>query len=92
MTSLDFGDTPVFIMILLLYLIYKSGIRIQNDFMRKQLNLSARAYHRILKLAPTIADPAGCEENSIRAFGRSLALQAEADDWINFVLAISRDS
>jgi len=28
----------------------------------KQLNLSARTYHRILKLARTIADLAGCEE------------------------------
>lgn len=27
-----------------------------------QLNLPARAYHRILKLARTIADLAGCEE------------------------------
>jgi magnesium chelatase family protein len=27
-----------------------------------QLNLSARAYHRVLKLARTIADLAGCEE------------------------------
>jgi magnesium chelatase family protein len=28
----------------------------------RQLNLSARAYHRILKLARTIAGVAGCEE------------------------------
>jgi magnesium chelatase family protein len=27
-----------------------------------QLNLSARAYHHILKLAHTIVDLAGCEE------------------------------
>ena len=27
-----------------------------------QLNLAARVYHRILKLARTIADLAGCEE------------------------------
>jgi len=27
-----------------------------------QFNLSARAYHRILKLAHTIADLAGCDE------------------------------
>jgi magnesium chelatase subunit ChlI-like protein len=38
-----------------------------------QLNLSARAYHRILKLARTIADLAGCEE--IRSVHLAEALQ-----------------
>jgi magnesium chelatase family protein len=38
-----------------------------------QLNLSARAYHRILKLARTISDLAGCEE--IRSVHLAEALQ-----------------
>jgi magnesium chelatase family protein len=39
-----------------------------------QLNLSARAYHRILKLARTIADLAGCED--IRSVHLAEALHA----------------
>jgi magnesium chelatase family protein len=38
-----------------------------------QLNVSARAYHRILKLARTIADLAGCDE--IRTVHLAEALQ-----------------
>ena len=45
-----------------------------------QLNLSARAYHRILKLARTIANLAGREEIQICAFGGGAATQTEADD------------
>ena len=37
------------------------GQRLMRAAMTR-LNLSARAYHRILKLARTIADLAGCEE------------------------------
>jgi magnesium chelatase family protein len=37
------------------------GQRLMRSAMT-QLNLSARAYHRILKLSRTIADLAGCEE------------------------------
>jgi len=37
-----------------------------------QLNLSARAYHRILKLARTIADLAGCEEIQSVHLGEAL--------------------
>ena len=37
-----------------------------------QLNLSARAYHRILKLARTIADLAGCEEIQSAHLGEAL--------------------
>jgi len=45
-----------------------------------QLNLSARAYHRILKLARTIADLAGCEEIQCVHLAEALHLrQTEAD-------------
>lgn len=39
----------------------EEGQRLMRAAM-SQLNLSARAYHRILKLARTIADLVGCEE------------------------------
>jgi hypothetical protein len=50
--------------------------------LRKQLNLSARAYHRILKLARTIAHLAGCEEiHSVHLAEAVHASQsAEVDD------------
>jgi magnesium chelatase family protein len=38
-----------------------------------QMNLSARGYHRVLKLARTIADLAGCDE--IQAVHLAEALQ-----------------
>ncbi len=38
-----------------------------------QMNLSARGYHRVLKLARTIADLAGCEQ--IQAAHLAEALQ-----------------
>ncbi|HLO27839.1 MAG TPA: hypothetical protein VK249_01810 [Anaerolineales bacterium] len=41
--------------------VQEEGQRLMRSAMT-QLNLSARAYHRILKLARTIADLAGCEE------------------------------
>ena len=39
----------------------------------RQMNLSARGYHRVLKLARTIADLAGCE--NIQAAHLAEALQ-----------------
>jgi predicted ATPase with chaperone activity len=50
-----------------------------------QYNLSARAYHRILKLARTIADLQGCEEiQSVHLAGALHALQSpDVDDRIN---------
>jgi magnesium chelatase family protein len=48
-----------------------------------QLNLSARAYHRIPKLARTIADLAGCEQaQSVRLAGALHLRRAEIDDRI----------
>ena len=46
-----------------------------------QLNLSARAYHRILKLARTIADLAECEE--IASVHLAEALHASQSSEIN---------
>ena len=46
-----------------------------------QLNLSARAYHRILKLAPTIADLAGGNEIQSAHLAEALHLRpAQVDD------------
>jgi magnesium chelatase family protein len=44
-----------------------------------QMNLSARAYHRVLKLARTIADLAGERPDPGRARGRGVAIQIEGD-------------
>ncbi|MFN8402397.1 MAG: hypothetical protein U0V48_02420 [Anaerolineales bacterium] len=47
-----------------------------------QMNLSARAYHRILKLSRTIADLAGKRGNSIRASGGGAAISSEVNHGI----------
>jgi magnesium chelatase family protein len=44
-----------------------------------QLNLSARAYHQVLKLARTIADLAGCEKIRSVQLTEALQLPAEVD-------------
>ena len=44
-----------------------------------QLNLSARANHRILKLARTIADLAGCEEIQSVQLPEALHLRSPKD-------------
>jgi len=52
------------------------------DLLRKavnQLQLSARAYHRIIKIARTISDLAGAEQIEIPAPRRGDSVQAEAD-------------
>jgi predicted ATPase with chaperone activity len=51
-----------------------------------QLNLSARAYHRILKLARTIADLAGCEE--IQSVHLAEALHAAQPAQVDVKLAV----
>jgi magnesium chelatase family protein len=58
--------------------------RLQTDGQSlMQLNLSARAYHRILKLARTIADLAGSEEIQFAHLADALHLWlSEADDGV----------
>ena len=50
-----------------------------------QLNLSARAYHRVLKLARTIADLAGSEEIQSPHLAEALhaSQSSKIDDWVN---------
>jgi magnesium chelatase family protein len=50
----------------------EEGKQLMRAAMR-QMNLSARGYHRVLKLARTIADLAGCE--NIQAAHLAEALQ-----------------
>jgi magnesium chelatase family protein len=50
-----------------------------------QPNLSARAYHRILKLARTIADLAGSEDIQSTHLGGSIAVSSEVDDTLGLL-------
>jgi magnesium chelatase family protein len=53
-----------------------------------QLNLLARAYHRVLKLSRTIADLAGSETIQPQHLAEALHLrQAEVDDGVKCCLA-----
>ncbi|HEX9385827.1 MAG TPA: hypothetical protein VF918_05865 [Anaerolineales bacterium] len=52
-----------------------------------QLNLSARAYHRILKLARTIADLAGSEEiQSVHLVEALYLRSSEVDESLEFCI------
>ncbi len=48
----------------------------------KQLHLSARSYHRVLKLSRTITDLAGEEEITSLHLAEALQYQPREDNWI----------
>ena len=51
-----------------------------------QMNLSARAYHRILKLARTIADLAGSEDIQSAHLAGGVAVPTKVDTWLNRII------